>query len=51
MRQERSNIRKELNRMDEETFNLYIQYQLLRCENKNLLGASSHILDITQNIK
>ena len=39
-------IRKTLNKMDEDTFNLYIKYHLSICERPELLGASSHTLDI-----
>ncbi len=42
-------MRKELNAMDEETFNLFIKYHLASCERKDLLGASSHTVDILQN--
>lgn len=41
-------IRKIINKMDEETFNIYIKYHLKTCEKKELLGASSHVLDILQ---
>lgn len=39
-------IRPIINKMDEETFDLYIKYHLSICERKELLGASSHVLDI-----
>ena len=39
-------IRPVLNAMDEETFTLFLQYQLANCERQELLGASSHTLDI-----
>lgn len=39
-------IRPYLNKMDEETFDLYVKYHLSTCERKELLGASSHVLDI-----
>ena len=32
--------------MDEETFELFLQYQLKNCERPELLGASSHTVDI-----
>ena len=32
--------------LDDEEFDLYIKYHLATCERKELLGASSHILDI-----
>ena len=39
-------IRPVLNAMDEETFELFLQYQLKNCERPELLGASSHTVDI-----
>ena len=39
-------IRQALNKMDDETFDLYIKYHLSTCEKKELLGASAHVLDI-----
>lgn len=39
-------IRPALNKMDEETFKTYVKYHLLTCERPELLGASSHVLDI-----
>lgn len=39
-------IRPVLNAMDAETFTLFLQYQLANCERQELLGASSHTLDI-----
>ena len=44
-------MRKTLNQMDEETFNLFIQYQLTTCERLDLIGAGAHTLDILRNIK
>ncbi|MDO4199012.1 MAG: methyltransferase domain-containing protein [Erysipelotrichaceae bacterium] len=41
-------IRTVLNKMDEETFSAYLKYHLKTCERKDLLGASSHIVDILQ---
>lgn len=35
-----------LNAMDEETFQLFIQYHLSTCERPELLGASAHTVDI-----
>ena len=32
--------------MDEETFEIYYKYHLSICEREELLGASSHVLDI-----
>lgn len=39
-------IRPVLNAMDEETFELFLQYQLKNCERPELLGVSSHTVDI-----
>ena len=39
-------MRKTLNAMDEETYELFIQYHLSTCERPELLGASAHTLDI-----
>ena len=39
-------IKKEINKMDEETFNKYLDYHFKTCERKELLGAGRHILDI-----
>ena len=39
-------LRKIINKMDEETFEIYYKYHLSICEREELLGASSHVLDI-----
>ena len=39
-------MRKTLNDMDEDTYELFIQYHLSTCERPELLGASAHTLDI-----
>lgn len=39
-------MRAELNAMDEEEFNLFIKYHQSVCERPELLGASSHIVDV-----
>lgn len=39
-------IRSVINRMTETEFELYLQYHFSTCERKELLGASSHLLDI-----
>ena len=39
-------IRKVINKMDNETFNIFLKYHLSTCERPELLGASSHVLDI-----
>ncbi len=42
-------MRRELNAMDEETFQIFLNYQLATCERPELLGASSHLVDILRN--
>lgn len=42
-------MRRELNAMDEETFEQFVKYQLAVCERPDLLGASSHIVDVLKN--
>ncbi|MBQ9539324.1 MAG: class I SAM-dependent methyltransferase [Treponema sp.] len=39
-------IRRELNEMDEEEFEAFVRFQLASCERPDLMGASSHIIDI-----
>lgn len=39
-------IRPIINSMDKETFSLYLNYHLKNCDRVELLGASSHVLDI-----
>jgi len=39
-------MRQVLNAMDDETYELFIQYHLSTCERADLLGASAHTLDI-----
>ncbi len=41
-------MRQTLNAMDEETYDLFLQYHLSTCERPELLGASAHTLDILQ---
>lgn len=41
-------MRQALNAMDEETFELFIRYQMSVCERPELLGASAHTVDILQ---
>lgn len=42
-------MRRELNAMDEETFRLFVEYQMKNAERSDLLGASSHTVDILIN--
>lgn len=39
-----------LNKMDDETFELFMQYHLSTCERQDLIGASSHTLDILRKV-
>ncbi len=39
-------MRPVVNAMDEETFDLYVKYHMSICERAELLGASSHVMDI-----
>ena len=39
-------MRRELNAMDEETYELFIKYHLKTCERPELLGAGAHTVDI-----
>ena len=41
-------MRSVINAMDEETFEAYLDYHMKTCERKELLGASSHVVDILQ---
>lgn len=39
-----------LNKMDDEEFELFMQYHLATCERADLIGASSHTLDILKKV-
>ena len=39
-------MRRELNALDEESFEHFIEYQMAVCERPDLLGASSHTVDV-----
>ena len=41
-------IRSSINALDEESFEAYLDYHFKTCERKELLGASSHVVDILQ---
>ena len=45
-----NHMRQILNAMDEETYDLFIQYHLSTCERPELLGASAHTLDILRKV-
>lgn len=44
-------MRPTLKKMDEETFELFIKYQLSICEREDLMGASSHVVDVVKPVK
>lgn len=44
-------MRQTLNAMDDETYELFIQYHLSTCERPELLGASAHTLDILRKVQ
>ncbi|MBR3117384.1 MAG: class I SAM-dependent methyltransferase [Bacilli bacterium] len=41
-------LKKEINKMDNETFELFLKYHYSTCERKELIGAGRHILDIVK---
>lgn len=43
-------MRQVLRAMDEETFSLFVQYQMSVCERAELLGASAHTVDILRKM-
>lgn len=45
-----SYIKEQLNKMDEEEFDLFLKYHFATCERPELLGASTHLLDIVKKI-
>lgn len=44
-------LRQTLNAMDDETYELFIQYHLSTCERPDLMGASAHTLDILRKVQ
>lgn len=44
-------MRKELNAMSEESFKLFIDYQMQAAERKDLIGAGSHTVDVLKVVK
>ena len=44
-------IREAIEDMDSETFQLYMKYHLATCEREDMLGFSSHVVDIFQKHK
>ena len=43
-------LKKDINKMDDETFNLFLNYHFKTCESKYLLEASRHTLDILKKV-
>lgn len=41
-------MRSTINKMDDETFEAYLRFHQATCERKELLGASSHIVDVLE---
>lgn len=41
-------MRSTLNKMDEQTFNIFLEYHFKTCERLDMMGASAHTLDILQ---
>ncbi|MBP5279440.1 MAG: SAM-dependent methyltransferase, partial [Erysipelotrichaceae bacterium] len=41
-------MRAVINKMDDETFEAYLRFHQATCERKELLGASSHIVDVLE---
>ena len=41
-------IREAIDKMDDETFQLYLKYHYATCERKDLTGITSHAIDIFQ---
>lgn len=42
-------MRDTLNKMDDETFKIFLKYHLSTCERQDLIGASAHTVDILKN--
>ena len=43
-------LKKQINKMSDEEFNIFLDYHLKTCERKELLGAGRHILDILKKV-
>ncbi|MBP5420486.1 MAG: class I SAM-dependent methyltransferase [Bacteroidales bacterium] len=43
-------IRTQLNAMNDETFELFVKYQMQRAERPDMIGASSHIVDVLKKV-
>lgn len=44
-------MRQAIDAMDDETFHLYLKYHIATCERENLLGLTSHAIDIFKKNK
>ena len=45
-----SYMKNQIDAMDDETFNKWMEYHMAICERQDLIGASNHTLDILQKI-
>ena len=43
-------MRRDLEEMDQETFDLFLKYHLTICENPDLMGATAHSLDVLRKL-
>lgn len=43
-------MRRDLEEMDQETFDLFLKYHLAICENSDLVGATAHSLDVLRKL-
>ena len=41
-------MREAVDAMDDETFEIYLKYHFAMCEREDLLGVTSHVIDIFQ---
>ena len=39
-----------INKMDDEEFEIFIDYHLKNCNRKDLIGYSSHVLEIVEKV-
>ena len=44
------NLAEYINKMDDEEFEIYVDYHLKNCDRKDLIGYSSHILEIVEKV-
>ena len=43
-------LREAIDAMDDETFRLYLKYHFVTCEREDLVGVTSHALDISRKL-